>query len=312
METLKYFKKVIILLVVLFSTKVIAQQDAQYTQYMYNMNLLNPGYVTTHDGINVGLLARSQWVGIKGAPQTQTLNVYGQVIDGLGVGVSAIHDAIGPLEESDIYLDIAYALPVSEKGKISLGMKGGFSMLNVGLFSTQPVDQDNLQQDYKKNYGNIGFGLYYFTDKFYLGVSAPEILETYKYEVSSNVIDDVSDKMHFFGTAGLVMEMSSSIKLKPSLMVKMVKGAPLSVDLNTSVYFNDKFEIGLSFREGDSLDGIIGFMPNDNWRVGYAYDHTLTNLSEFNSGSHELMLQYHFGGSHSKGGNSKSVSPRYF
>ena len=149
--------------------------------------------------------------------------------------------------------------------------------------------------------------MYFHTDRFYAGVSVPSILENYQYDVDGLLFTDVSDKMHWFGTLGYVFDLSDHLKLKPSAMVKMVKGAPISLDLNGSLFINDRFEVGLSWREGDSIDAILGVQATPDIRIGYAYDHTLTNLGQYNSGSHELMLLFDldFSKKHIK-------SPRFF
>ena len=312
-KNINIMKKVTSILVVftlLLTGFVYGQQDPHYTQYMYNQNILNPAYAGSRGDLSIGLLGRTQWVGIDGAPNTQTLNVHSAVGRGLGVGLSAIHDKIGPVEESNLYVDLSYTLKTSEKGNLAFGLKGGFTFMNVGLLTeTDVIDPSDpaFGEDYSGNYPNIGAGLYYYTDKFYAGLAVPSILEQYKFNTSGLQFSDVSDKMHFFGTLGYVFDLSDNLKLKPSTMVKMVKGAPISIDLNASLFINELFEIGLSWREGDSIDAIIGVQATPDIRIGYAYDYTLTNLGRYNSGSHELMLLFDldFSKKHIK-------SPRFF
>ncbi len=301
---------ILVLFTLLLTGFVYGQQDPHYTQYMYNQNILNPAYAGSRGDLSIGILGRTQWVGIDGAPKTQTLNVHSLVAGGLGVGLSAIHDKIGPVEESNLYLDVSYSLKTGENSSLALGLKGGFTFMNVGLFSeTDVVDPNDsaFDEDYSGNYPNIGAGLYFHTDRFYAGVSVPGILENYQYDVDGLLFTDVSDKMHWFGTLGYVFDLRDHLKLKPSAMVKMVKGAPISLDLNGSLFINDRFEVGLSWREGDSIDAILGVQATPDIRIGYAYDHTLTNLGQYNSGSHELMLLFDldFSKKHIK-------SPRFF
>ncbi len=307
---MKKVTNLILVFTILLTGMVYGQQDPHYTQYMYNQNILNPAYAGSRGDLSIGLLARTQWVGIDGAPDTQTLNIHSAIGSGVGLGLSVIHDQIGPVEESNLALDVSYTLPVSESGNLAFGIKGSFTFMNVGLFSaTDIIDNTDVvfREDYKDNYPNVGAGLYYYTDKFYAGVSVPAILENYSYTMNGHLFEDVSDKMHWFGTMGYVFDLSDNLKLKPSTMVKMVAGSPISLDLNASLFINNFFEIGLSYRDGDSLDALLGVQASPNIRIGYAYDYTLTNLGNYNSGSHELMLLFDldFAKKHIK-------SPRFF
>jgi type IX secretion system PorP/SprF family membrane protein len=307
---MKRVTNLILVFTILFTGLVYGQQDPHYTQYMYNQNILNPAYAGSRGDLSIGLLARTQWVGIDGAPDTQTLNIHSAIGKGLGLGLSVIHDQIGPVEESNLALDVSYTLPVSDSGNLAFGVKGSFSFMNVGLFSqTDIIDATDVvfREDYKDTYPNVGAGLYYYTDKFYAGLSVPNILENYSYTLNGHLFEDVSDKMHWFGTMGYVFDLSENLKLKPSTMVKMVAGSPISIDLNASLFINELFEVGLSYRDGDSIDALLGVQASPNIRIGYAYDYTLTNLGNYNSGSHELMLLFDldFAKKHIK-------SPRFF
>jgi type IX secretion system PorP/SprF family membrane protein len=307
---MKKTNNILVVFTILLTGLVYGQQDPHYTQYMYNQNILNPAYAGSRGDLSIGILGRTQWVGIDGAPKTQTLNVHSLVKGGLGIGLSAIHDKIGPVEESNLYLDLSYTLRTSENSHLAFGLKGGYTFMNVGLLTdTDVIDANDpaFKKDYSGNYPNIGAGLYFYTDKFYAGLAVPGILENYQFNVDGLKFSDVSDKMHWFGTLGYVFDLNDNLKLKPSAMVKMVKGAPISLDLNASLFINERFEVGLSWREGDSIDAILGLQVTPDVRIGYAYDHTLTNLGNYNSGSHELMLLFDldFAKKHIK-------SPRYF
>ena len=291
----KKITNLILVFTLLFAGMVYAQQDPHYTQYMYNQNILNPAYAGSRGDLSIGILGRTQWVGINGAPDTQTLNIHGAIGNRVGLGLSVIHDVIGPAEESNLAIDFSYTIPTSESGNLAFGLKGTYNFLNVDLINgTIRNDRGDVLFDtnIKDSSPNIGVGAYYYTDKFYAGISVPGLLENHTYQTIGNEITDVSDRMHFFGTLGYVFDLDENLKLKPSAMVKMVQGAPVSLDLNASLFINETFEVGLSWREGDSLDAIIGVQASPSIRVGYAYDHTLTNLGDHNSGSHELMLLF--------------------
>ncbi len=298
----------ILVFTLLLTGFVYGQQDPHYTQYMYNQNILNPAYAGLRGDLSIGLLGRTQWVGVDGAPDTQTLNIHSAVGNRVGIGMSVIHDKIGPLEESNLMLDFSYTLQVSELANLAFGIKGSYNFLSFN--GTNPLEQGDVILEKRDNLGypNVGAGAYYYTDKFYAGVSVPNLLENYTFPVENQVvIQDLSDKIHFFGTLGYVFDLNDNLKFKPSAMVKMVQGAPISIDLNGSLFINELFEIGLSWREGDSIDALVGVQASPSIRVGYAYDYTITNLSEFNSGSHEIMLLFDldFAKKHIK-------SPRFF
>lgn len=287
--------RIVLLLTVLSIIGLHAQQDPHYTQYMYNQNILNPAYAGSSGDLSIGLLGRTQWVGLDGAPKTMTLNAHGKLNRGLGLGLSVIHDNIGPVNETNLYVDASYTIQAGSGGKLAFGLKGGLTLMNVGLLTkTDVIDLNDVafSKDYSGGYPNIGAGVYYYTDRFYAGFAIPGLLETYQFDVDGFKFKDVSDKRHMFGTLGYVFALNDNLKLKPSAMVKMVAGAPVSLDFNATMFINDKFEVGLSWREGDSIDGILGFQATPDLRIGYAYDYTLTNLSQYNSGSHELMLTY--------------------
>jgi type IX secretion system PorP/SprF family membrane protein len=298
----------ILVFTLLLTGFVYGQQDPHYTQYMYNQNILNPAYAGSRGDLSIGLLGRTQWVGIDGAPDTQTLNIHSAIGSRVGLGISAIHDQIGPAEESNLSLDFSYTIPVSESGNLAFGVKGSYNNLQIvklsPLTSGDPIFSNT---DVNEWYPNVGAGAYFYTDKFYAGLSVPNILENYSYTIANNEVQDVSDEMHFFGTLGYVFDLSDNLKFKPSAMVKMVTGSPVSIDLNGSLFINELFEVGLSWREGDSIDALIGVQASPSIRVGYAYDYTLTHLGDFNSGSHEIMLLFDldFAKKHIK-------SPRFF
>lgn len=284
-------------------TTAFGQQDPQYTQYMYNMNVLNPAYAGSRGVTSIGILGRTQWVGVEGAPRTVTLSGHAPVGKSVGLGMSVIHDEIGPVKEDNVYADFSYTIFTSSEGRLAFGLKAGVSFLDVRELIT--VDPDPLNIPINRTSPNFGAGVYYYTNKWYLGLSAPNFLETEHLEKSGGVVSTASEKMHYFLTSGYVFEIADNLKLKPSTMVKATAGAPISVDLSLNLLVDDKVELGLSHRFDDSISAMIGFQVNDDFRVGYAYDYTTTRFGNFNSGSHEIMLLFDF--------NRKNIkSPRFF
>ena len=303
---MKKIKILLALMTLLSLTTVFSQQDPQYTQYMYNQNVINPAYAGSRGVLNIGLLGRTQWVGVEGAPETLTLSIHSPVGRNVGLGFSIIHDEIGPAKEDNLYVDFSYTIPVSDNKNLAFGLKAGFTFLNVRALGNL-VDPDDaiLNEPINKNSPNFGAGVYYYTQKFYAGLSIPNFLETRHLEKGNGKVSSASEKMHYFFTSGYVFDLSDNLKLKPSTMIKAVTGAPLSIDLSANLLLNEKVEFGLSYRLDDSISGMIGFNVSDDMRIGYAYDHTTSNFGQFNSGSHEIMLLFDF--------NRKKIkSPRFF
>ncbi len=308
MRFMKKFKLFLALGIVLSSINFYAQQDPQYTQYMYNMNVLNPAYAGSRGTLSIGVLGRTQWVGIDGAPKTFTFSAHAPFSKKVGLGLSAIVDKIGPVKEQNVFADFSYTINTSVEGKLAFGLKAGFTFHNLNEASLIAIDPNdpNVLDFENRTFPNFGAGAFYYTDKFYIGLSMPNVLET-KHFSRSNGITKASEKTHYFLTSGYIFNLSQHTKFKPSIMAKAVNGAPLSLDLSANFLFNERFEIGASYRLDDSISGLVGFLLTKDLRLGYAYDYTTTNLGNFNSGSHEVFLQWDIDLS-----RDKVVSPRFF
>ena len=301
---MKKFKLLIGIFVLISSiSTVFAQQDPQYTQYMYSMNILNPAYAGSRGVTSIGLLGRTQWVGVDGAPKTATLSINGPVGKNVGLGFSVIHDEIGPVKEDNVYADFSYTLNLSEEDKFAFGIKAGATFLNVREVIT--VDVDPLNVPVSLIAPNFGVGLMYYNDRFYAGLSVPNFIESRYLDKKNGISSTASEKTHYFLTSGYVFDLDENLKLKPSTMLKATPGAPLSIDLSLNLLIQEKVELGLSHRLDDSISGMIGFNVNQDLRIGYAYDYTTSNFGEFNSGSHEIMILFDL--------NKKKIkSPRFF
>ncbi len=296
---------------IMLPTKSNAQQDAQYTQYMYNMNILNPAYAGSNPGtINASLLGRSQWVGIPGAPQTATLSVHSPITERMGLGLSVLAEQIGPINEQFIFADYSYTIPVGMYDNLAFGVKAGLSLINASFTDLRTHDWDMVDVNFNTNVSNakpnFGFGAFYYSDIYYLGISVPNLLQTVYLEEQGNVITNVSKKKHAFLTAGYVFDLNYNWKFKPSLMSKMTVGTPLSVDLSANFLFDDTYEMGASYRWDDSVSLLMNARVSENIRIGYSYDFTTTRLNRFNSGTHELIILFDLLTSY------EIVSPRFF
>lgn len=300
---MKKIKLLLGVLALMSITNVFGQQDPQYTQYMYNMNVLNPAYAGSRGVTSIGLLGRTQWVGVDGAPKTVTLSMHSPVGKAVGLGLSVIHDEIGPVKEDNIYADFSYTVNTSDEGRLAFGIKAGATFMDVRELIT--VDPDPLNIPIHQTSPNFGAGALYYNDHFYAGFSIPNFLETRHLEKEGGTVSTASEKMHYFFTTGYVFDIADNLKLKPSTFIKATAGAPISIDLSLNLLVDERVELGLSHRFEDSISGLIGFQVNDDFRIGYAYDHTITKFGVYNSGSHEIMLLFDL--------NVKKIkSPRFF
>lgn len=269
-----------------------AQQDPQYTQYMYNMNVVNPAYSGSKEGLSVTALYRNQWSGFDDAPVTFTFSAHSPISDKVGLGLSAIKDELGPISETNVFADFSYTLQLGAKTKLALGLKGGFTFHDVGLVDLDLQDENDpfFSQDINNTYPNIGAGAFLYGDKFYIGLSVPNMLKSV--HLDENGIQYGSETNHFFATAGYVFQMSENFKLKPSVMFKSAFDAPLSYDLNVNGLFYERFELGASYRLDDSFSGLVGFQVTPNVRVGYAYDSVTSDIKTVAKSSHEVILTF--------------------
>ncbi|WP_425077605.1 PorP/SprF family type IX secretion system membrane protein [Psychroserpens sp. S379A] len=301
------------IITLMISANLFGQQDAQYTQYMYNMNVINPAYATDNsDHINFGLIYRSQWVGAVGAPSTGSFFAHSTITEKLEGGISIVHDQIGDVvKDTNLFIDITYVFPVSESAKLSLGVKAGLSFFSTdfnGFVYSDPLPDPAFAENLSRVFPNIGAGAFYFTEKFYFGFSVPNMLQSKHLEDDSGIVAEGSEALHFFTTGGYVFNINDKLKLKPAFMAKAVIGAPLTLDITSNVLLNDKIEFGLAYRINDGISGLFNLKISKAIRVGYAYDYTVSNLGRFNSGTHEVMLLFDL----FKSEKGYDKSPRFF
>lgn len=279
--------------VLMFTTIVsFAQQDAQFTQYMYNTININPAYAGSRGALSIFALHRTQWVGLDGAPVTNAVSVntplYGSR---LGLGISIINDKIGPIHENTISADMSYTVPTSETVKLSFGIKATANLFDLDVSRLNPVDSDPSLHDYNNKFSpNIGAGVYLHSDKAYVGLSVPNFIESNRYD--DNEVAVFKEKINYYLIAGYIFDLNNSIKFKPALLTKMVKGAPLQVDVSGNLMFNEKFVVGIAYRWSAAVSAMVGFQVSDALYLGYGYDLETTNLDNYNSGSHEIFLRY--------------------
>ncbi|MCL6267959.1 type IX secretion system membrane protein PorP/SprF [Flagellimonas myxillae] len=300
------------LVVLSMGTLVHAQQDAQYTQYMYNTVSVNPGYAGSRGHMSIAALYRNQWLGLEGAPETQTLNVHTPLgYRGIGLGLSVVNDKIGPTSETYFDVDFSYTIQTSFDGKLSFGLKASAHMLDIRYSELDEFEIDpqlQAQQDIQNKFSpNIGAGVYYHTDRFYAGASAPRLLETTHFDQAS--VSTAKERINWYMITGYVWDINPFLKFKPTVLGKMVQGAPLQVDVSANFMLNEKFVGGIAYRWDAAFSGLFGFRLSDEIFLGLAYDREITELgaATFNDGSFEVIFRYDF---IKNLGNLKS--PRFF
>lgn len=300
--------------IILFSLKGMSQQDPLFTQYMYNMSVVNPAYATDNPGmLNGGLIYRSQWVGIDGAPSTASFFAHTPVSERVELGISLVHDEIGDvIKENNITADFAYVLPLDDNGnKLSFGVKGGLTTFD-GDLSRLVLNQpdDPAFQNVSEVFPVFGVGAFWFGEKYYLGASAPNLFTAKHIENEQGLARLGEENIHYFLTGGYVFDINEDFKFKPAFMARGVEGAPLSVDITANVLMFNRLEAGIGYRIDNAITGLVNFAVTPGLRVGYAYDYTTSNLGDYNDGTHEFLLLFDldlFG--FSKGYDK---SPRFF
>ena len=305
-------KKIVTLVFVLISGLSYAQQDAQFSNYMYNTLSFNPAYAGSRGTTSIYLSQRKQWVGLEGAPSTNSLSYHSPLgSSNVGIGLSLLNDAIGPVEENLISLDVSYSIRTSYDSQLAFGLRASAHMLNVdftqlNIFNPSDVlAQSNINNRVSPN---IGFGMFWYSEKSYVGFSIPNLLETrhINKDLNSSVSSLSKERLHYHFTAGHVFNINQDILFKPAILTKIVSGAPFQLDLSSNFQIYDKFTLGASYRLDAAVSFLGGFQINRNWLLGYAYDFDTNNLSTYNSGSHEVFLRYEIFRS------NRVRSPRFF
>ena len=305
---MKLIKHYIIAIVLLSCTEAIAQQLPQFTQYMYNTISINPAYAGSRETISIVGLHRSQWAGLEGAPTTQTLSIHAPLRnDRIGLGLSFINDELGGENFSYLYGDFSYTIPLGIKTKLAFGVKAGFTSfsLDQDLRLAEPNDPSVYGVEDRWT-PNIGLGTFLHSDKWYLGLSAPRVLNTDRNKEEGF---EALERLSYYFTGGYVFNLSTNTKFKPAFLVKATNGAPLSYDLTANFLFNEKLWLGAGYRINEStaaLGGLVDFQISKQLRIGYAYEHPFSAIRSFSNGTHEILIMFEFL-------QSKRIkSPRYF
>ncbi|MCU4164288.1 PorP/SprF family type IX secretion system membrane protein [Carboxylicivirga caseinilyticus] len=288
-----------------------AQQDPLYTQYMFNTLAFNPAYAGSRGTTSIMALSRHQWVGFEGAPTTQTITGH-MPLGNIGLGMSIIHDKLSPANQTGVYFDYAYRIRTSENSHLSFGLKGGFNhfQLDVAqLLLASPNDPALTNIGLTSKYlPNFGFGLYWYSDKYFFGVSIPKLMENKLVNGDIEILGQAGAEVrHYFASAGFVFSLGEEVKVKPTILSRFTQAAPLSLDANLNFLFKEKLWVGAMYRMSDSFGGILQYQFTPQFRIGYAYDMTNNEFRNYNNGTHEIMISYEL--NFTKG---KVQNPRYF
>ncbi|MEL7270218.1 MAG: type IX secretion system membrane protein PorP/SprF [Bacteroidota bacterium] len=312
------FRNINFVLFLIMGIGMYAQQDAQYTQYMFNTLSVNPAYAGSRGVFSINALHRSQWVGLDGAPTTQTVNFNTPVSERVGVGLSIVNDEIGNGTNQDTYFDgvFSYTIPTSDEGKLSFGLKAGGHFLSVDFNNLRNYQAQgsalappNIDRKFSPNFGA---GVYYHTDSFYAGLSAPNFLQTEHFNRSGDGGSNTflaQERVNWYLISGYVFDLNPDWKFKPAVLFKAVKGAPLQADLSASFLYNESFSFGAAYRWSAAISALAGIQLNEQLMLGLAYDRETTELGNtaFNDGSFEVFLRYEF-----RTRYKKVLTPRFF
>jgi type IX secretion system PorP/SprF family membrane protein len=282
------------------------QQDSQFTQYMYNTINVNPAYSGSRDVLSVFAMHRAQWVGLDGAPATNVISI-NSPLNGTnwGLGVSLVNDKLGATSENIISADLSYTIQTSDKWKLSFGIKATANLFNLDGTKLNPLTSTANFQSYQTLTPNFGSGLYYHSEKAYIGFSIPNFIETNRN--NDNEVAVLNERINYYLIGGYVFDVAETIKFKPAFLTKIVDGAPLQIDVSGNFLFFDKLTLGASYRWSAAISAMAGFQVSDGLFIGYGYDRETTNLANFNQGSHELFIRYELFKT-----NSKITTPRFF
>lgn len=288
----KMNKHIIVMLLFFLVTKTEAQQDFHFSQYMYNMNIVNPAYAGLHKAINIRAFGRTEWVGVNGAPQTFTSTIQAPLGSNLGGGISFVNDKIGPISQNVVTTDFSYTLKTSYKANLAFGIKGGFSFINSNLQLLTGADKE-LFNYFKENETkfNFGIGVFYYANDYYFGISIPFLL-------NADFLDEktkggIVQSKNYFITGGYVFNINNN-KLKTSFLYKGNKDTLKTIDIATNLYLNNGLEFGVSYRFKNTISALFNIEITKKLRLGYAYEYNFSNLATFSSGSHEIMFLYDF------------------
>jgi type IX secretion system PorP/SprF family membrane protein len=304
-------RKLLMIILLLSGTSLFAQQDALFSQYMFNKLVINPAYTGTREALSITLVGRQQWVGLEGAPRTSTFSIHSPLRnDRLGLGLYGYTDKLGPVKTSGAVGSFSYKFRWGP-GKLSFGLQFGFRHMTVNWDEVYMPDDNDVAyrgETGKNLVADANFGIYYYTDKYYVGVASKQLIEQ---DIGTqelyNEVAAARLLRHFYGMAGLVIPLNENLVLQPSLLAKYVKNAPFQMDFNANLMIREVFWVGFSYRTEKTAVFLVEVLVKDRLRIGYSYDIFLNQLAQYNKGSHELLIGFDF-----PVFKRRMLTPRYF
>ncbi len=296
-----FIKALLVMVLSCGSISLVAQQVPLYTHYMNNTLVVNPGYAGSRDALTLTALYRTQWVDFSGAPKTQTFTMHSPLRnEHIGLGLSVLNDKIGPTNNTSVFVDYAYRINLTERSRLAFGLSAGIDVFQADLQvleldqQNDPAFQNNITNHLTPNFG---FGAYYSRERFYAGISVPELLQnSYSAEKDANG-DPLVGKVqrHYFFIAGALLNISDNLAFKPTTLVKVTEAAPIQADVTASFILMKRLLLGVMYRTGDAIGGLVGFDITEQFHLGYSYDWSFgLETGKYNQGSHELILRYDF------------------
>ncbi|NQY06469.1 MAG: type IX secretion system membrane protein PorP/SprF, partial [Flavobacteriaceae bacterium] len=292
---MKYILNTVKVLAFLLVFSATAQQAPNYALYKYNLNIINPAYAGSNGFSQLSLNMRSQWVGVQDAPETQTINYNGMLTEKVGFGMNVQRDNVFITNEYNVYADFSYKLDVADGMELFLGLKAGGTFLDIEFEKLGNATDPLLNTNVSEFNPNFGAGAYLKGEKFFVTLSTPKILQTDRYD-EDGANSTASDEMHIYAGGGYTFDVSDNVMITPSVMGRYVGGSPFSVDISATARFMDRFEVGANYRLDDSVAGIAYFDIADWVGLGYAYERNISDVSDFNDGSHGIMVRFNMNG----------------
>jgi type IX secretion system PorP/SprF family membrane protein len=288
-----------------------AQQHPMFSQYMFNGLVINPAYAGSHESMTTTLAVRSQWTGLKGAPQTQVASLHSPLkFSRSAAGAVFVHDQVSVVNQYMAYGTYAYRIPVSKTGKLSVGAQAGVTYYQANFSELNIITPNNQQdpvfaQNESRVMPNLGIGIYYYSKRSYVGLSLPTLINN-RWN-NQDAYTQARQKRHYFLSAGHVFTLSPSLKFKPNVLLKWEEGGPFQYDLNANLLIHEIVWIGASYRMDDSIDGLLDLNISNRLSLGYSYGYPISSLAEVQTGTHEVVLNYRIS-------RKKHIvfSPRYF
>ena len=306
-----YLASVLLLAIMMIARQACAQQNPLFTQYMFNGLVINPAYSGSHESMTTTFALRSQWSGLKGAPQTQVASAHSPLkLSRSAAGVVFVHDEVSVVNQYMAYGTYAYRIPLSKNAKLAVGGQAGvtyyqanLSELNILTSNGQP--DPNFYQNESRILPNLGIGMYYYSKKTYIGLSLPTLINN-RWN-NQDAYTQARQKRHYFLSAGHVFPIGAGLKFKPNVLLKWEEGGPFQYDLNANFLIHEAVWVGVSYRMQDSVDGLLEININKQLSLGYSYGYPISSLAAVQTGTHEVVLNYRIN-------RNKNIvfSPRYF